>query len=228
MLQRVFYVIVILAASCKPEYKRCSHQTPDERLDAYNDILNEIIVKRTYHRYLGEDEERIYDEYVHHRKDTGEIDKEVIILHNQLYNNPSKFCAIYLDTLLRPSFNSWSHYQKDTAYFATRLKNFVQPFLNRTPGLTDSLNAVQTRYTAKDFSLCIASIKPVSDLKAKHPDCFIGKIVFSELLFNDKKSMGLLYYEFRCGGLCGYGNLLLIEREDKSWKIKDALMTWIS
>jgi len=61
-----------------------------------------------------------------------------------------------------------------------------------------------------------------------HPDCYIGKIVFSRLLFNDRKTMGLLYYEFRCGGLCGYGNLLLIEREGKSWKIKDALRTWIS
>ena len=55
-----------------------------------------------------------------------------------------------------------------------------------------------------------------------------GFFFFSRVGFNADETMALALVGFRCPGLCGYGGLYLLAKEDGIWKIQDTLMTWMS
>ena len=229
-MKRLFYfmLFVSLFTSCKPQYKRCEFQTNDSFLKVYNDILKEIITKRAYNIYLGEDEEKIFKRYAKNIGDSNNIDIDVIKLHNKLFGDSLRFCTIYLDTLLRPTFRQWSYLKQDTNIFSRAIVNLISEFPKDGQDNIDSLNSIQTKYSSTDFQVCIAKIKSVRELSTDTPKCYIGKISFSKLILNQAKDKGLLCYEFRCGGLCGYGSLILIEKINNDWIIKESLTTWIS
>ena len=91
-------LIIFVFSSCKREYKKCHCNSTNDEIKAYSEILNEIVDHRTYNYYLGKDEERIFKDYVAHRDDTSRIDKEVIRLQNNLFNDtarliPSRICS---------------------------------------------------------------------------------------------------------------------------------------
>ncbi len=224
----LFIMITSIISSCRPEYKRCQFQTDDSTLKAYNDILNEIIAKHSYNIYLGKDEEQIFKRYANNIADSVNIDRDVIRLHNKLFGDTSKFCTIYLDTLLRPGFNQWTYFQKDTNQFSTTVRDMVSGFHKDGQVIIDSLNSFQPKYSSEDFQTCIARIKSVKELNTDKPNCYIGKIAFSKLVLNQANDRGLLYYEFKCGGFCGYGSLVMIEKVQDDWTIKALLTTWVS
>jgi hypothetical protein len=221
-------IAAVLLVACEPQYKKCETQVNDIYLEAYNDILNEIIVKGTYNRYLGEEEERIFKLYSESDGDTEGINREVIRLHNEIFNHPTRFCTIYLDTLLRPALDSWKRIQKDTSAHSYYIKHLLNQFSVKGQGLIDSLNSLQTKYVPEDFSVCIADLKSLNELKVEKPTCYIGTFAFSKLILNSAKTKGLLFYKFMCGGLCGYGRLVLIEKKEGHWSIKKSLMMSVS
>lgn len=59
---RFVVLALILAGSCKPQYKKCNCESKDEVQKAYSEIVNEIVEHQTYNYYL--DEERIFEAYV--------------------------------------------------------------------------------------------------------------------------------------------------------------------
>ena len=74
-------LFIILFAACKPEYKKCSFKTDDVHLQAYNDVLNEIIIHGTYDRYLGKYEDTVFKMYADSYDDSDKIkqvDEDVI------------------------------------------------------------------------------------------------------------------------------------------------------
>jgi hypothetical protein len=223
-----FIIILSIISSCKPEYKKCEFQTNDNILKAYNDILNEIVSKHSYNLYLGKDEEKVFERYATNLTDSADIDKDVIKLHNKLFGDTSKFCTIYLDTILRPEFNQWSYFKNDTNQFSRTVRSLINNLHKDGQTVIDSLNSVQTKYLSSDFQICIAKIKSVRELNTDKPSCYIGKISFSKLALNQTNDKGLLYYEFKCGALCGYGRLVMIEKVQNDWKIIQSLTTWVS
>ena len=229
-MPRLLYLIIIVSIifSCKPEYKKCDFQTKNIYLKAYNDILNEIITKHSYNLYLGKDEEKIFNRYVNNIADSNNIDLDVIKLHNKIFEDSSRLCTIYLDTLLRPTFNQWSHLKQDTNEFSRIVVNYLKSFPGNGQSIIDSLNTIQQKYSPNDFQVCIAKIESVRKLNTDNTKCYIGKISFSKLILNQTQDKGLVYYEFLCGGLCGYGNLILIEKTINGWRIKESQTTWIS
>lgn len=229
MTRLLYFVLVItIISSCKPEYKKCEFQTNDDFLKAYNDILNEIIIKHSYNIYLGKDEEKIFERYANNMADSENIEKDVIKLQNKLFGDTSRFCTMYLDTALRPAFNPWSYFQKDTNSYRIKIRNLISTFSENGQAIIDSLNSIQRKYFPQDFKLCTANIKSLSELETDTTKCYIGKVAFSKLILNNTKSKGLLYYEFKCGGLCGYGSLIMVEKIQNEWMIKQSLTTWIS
>jgi hypothetical protein len=223
-----FILVVSIIFSCKPEYKKCEFQTSDDFLKAYNDILNEIITKHSYNIYLGKDEEKIFERYVNDMDDSVNIGRDVVKLHNKLFGDTSRFCTIYLDTSLRPALNPWSYFQSDTSSYRIKIRNLISEFSDNGQMVIDSLNSTQTKYLSQDFKLCIANIRSLNELQIDTAKCYIGKIAFSKLILNNTKDKGLLYYEFDCGGLCGYGSIIKIEKVQNNWKIEQSLRTWIS
>lgn len=62
----------------------------------------------------------------------------------------------------------------------------------------------------------------------KYYDWDIGKIAFSRIIFQDSKQKAMLYYEFICGGKCGFGEVLLVEEIGKRWVFRGRQELWIS
>ena len=194
----------------------------------YNDILNEIIVKHSYNIYLGDDEEKIFKRYVHESADSVNIRKDVIKLHNKLFRDSSRFCTVFLDTLLESAFNSLLYYETNTNDFSHEFVTTIEEFSQHGYAIIDSINTPQKKYSANHFKVCVADIKSIQEVNMETEGCYIGKITFSKLVLNSARDKALLYYELKCGGLCGYGSLIVVEKNDTFWTIKKSLQTWIS
>jgi len=55
-----------------------------------------------------------------------------------------------------------------------------------------------------------------------------GLFSFSEIVFDKAHRHALVSYSFVCGGLCGHGNTLLLEKAKNTWKIKKTCSSWVS
>lgn len=225
----------LVFSSCKTEYKKCSLKTNDVYLAAYNDILNEIIVRGTFNRYLGENEERVFKMYREVYENGSEcsnkmkkVDDEVIRLHNKMFGDTSQFCSIRLANKLKFSLSSLNYNGADTNKLILRLRNLIAEFPVDKQPIFNALCSPQVKYGASDFKCCIAKIIDYKDLGNSTSKCYIGSISFSSLVLNREKNRGLLYYEFRCGGLCGYGCLISIKKVGSFWTIYQSADTWVS
>ena len=50
----------------------------------------------------------------------------------------------------------------------------------------------------------------------------------SKIAFNKEKAKALFFGSFVCGGLCGRGELIMMEKVDNNWKIIDTFRFWIA
>lgn len=55
-----------------------------------------------------------------------------------------------------------------------------------------------------------------------------GFISFSQAGFNPDRTQALVYFEHWCGGLCGSGLYLLLEKGEGGWKVTKVHSSWIS
>jgi hypothetical protein len=57
-----------------------------------------------------------------------------------------------------------------------------------------------------------------------------GWVAFSEVIFADDGKDALVYYEGRCGGLCGEGGYVWLHREQPQsrWFIRKKILRWVS
>jgi hypothetical protein len=55
-----------------------------------------------------------------------------------------------------------------------------------------------------------------------------GLFTLSEIVFDKQHKHAVVAYSFVCGGLCGNGNTLLLEKVGKNWKISKSCGGWVS
>lgn len=55
-----------------------------------------------------------------------------------------------------------------------------------------------------------------------------GLATLSEIQFDKSHTHAIVFYGFRCGGLCGNGATIILEKKDGAWKIKSHCSDWIS
>ncbi len=55
-----------------------------------------------------------------------------------------------------------------------------------------------------------------------------GFVGISRAGFNPEMDQALVYMEHGCGGLCGTGHYLLLEKSDGKWKVANKFRAWIS
>jgi len=55
-----------------------------------------------------------------------------------------------------------------------------------------------------------------------------GLFTLSEIVFDKQHKHAVVAYSFVCGGLCGNGNTLLLEKVGKKWKISKSCGGWVS
>ena len=51
---------------------------------------------------------------------------------------------------------------------------------------------------------------------------------FSHIGFNPGRTQAIVYTSYRCGGTCGSGHYVLLERTGRHWRIASATMAWIA
>jgi len=226
----LFFLIFSLTGltSCVSEYRYCRCESTDEKLSAYNDVINELVERRFYNFYLGKDEERLFKAYAENPADTDRLRGEIIRLQNEIYGDTSMFCTLYLDTLLRSRFENLTYYKSDTGEYSEQFIHIISAISNNHQAIIDSLNERQKKYSSTDFSLCSSRMVPIGNADDSSYKCIIGRISISKLFFNEENNKGLLYYEFNCGLLCGKGELLLIAKSNGRWHIHQSLRSWIS
>jgi hypothetical protein len=219
----------LLACGKRETCKICDFQTKDRKLKVYNDVLNDLIVNRFY-GYLGKAFDEHPDNYGEGDDfDTARYNRDRVKYHNQIFNDSSYFQSLCLDTVLKStSLKDWQDYlQNSNPDYATNstifsdLVDAVQPDRDQAISL---LNEPQAQYKPGDFHLCVARLIPYK----RFYDWDIGKIAFSKIIFHSTDNRALLYYEYMCGGKCGFGEVLLVEEMNGHWIIRKRYELWIS
>ena len=126
------------------------------------------------------------------------------------------------------NLNHIQHYQSDTSQFVREIRDLITNFSNDGQSVIDSLNSMQMNLSPNEFQLCTSKILSVKELNNLEGNCAIGIVSFSKVFLDNTKTKGLLYYNFRCGGLCGKGELLVIEKKNNRWTITKTIGTLIS
>ncbi len=211
----------LIIVSCDPDKKVCEFTSDKEELVIYNNILTDLVENRMHSRYLGGKEEEIREKYYYDKDelDTARIELEFIKAHNDIFNDPSKFCTLYLDTLARPQFYFDSiRFEQDIEF-----KTLITKYTDNPQAAVDSLNGLQKRYSPADFGLCTAKIDRMENLKTDST-CVFGRLRLSKIVLNDTKDKGLLFYDWHCGGslgLCGHGGIIEFIKGKEKWEIAD-------
>ncbi len=56
----------------------------------------------------------------------------------------------------------------------------------------------------------------------------VGIMTMSRIAFSLDYKRGVFYYDFTCGGLCGWGSIVFIEKQKGAWKIVGERQMWVS
>jgi hypothetical protein len=221
-----------------PPYERkvCNFKTDNLQQRIYNDVLIELVETATFQHYLAKSLN--YDSLfrasaLYEPKDSSEIYAELTRI-NRLYsqhqeaifNNPDLWCTVYLHDQLDDFFlvlrNDKSQFDKEIGdalpLDSVAIKNYIPDTLQ--------LKALKLDY--KKFQSCTFKVAPISDIKPTNNNCYIGEVRFSTILLNKAQTKGWLYYEFRCGDMCGRGAYLTIEQVNSRWIIKKSQITYVS
>jgi len=64
----------------------------------------------------------------------------------------------------------------------------------------------------------------------ENPELEIGEkiISYSRIVYNANKTKASFYFENYCAGLCGIGQVVLMEKVDGIWEIKDIITNWVT
>ncbi|GAA4385249.1 hypothetical protein [Hymenobacter koreensis] len=229
---RVIVGFLLLVMGCGTEAQQQKTAQPPvlrpsaEEIRVYNDLLNELVEERLYNRYLGAHERRISKAYAaafYEKTDTTGLQQEIDSLRNNIIQQRTKACIVYLDTVFRPFIEPWKFYE--SAKVVSMIKWVT----------TDAQTAVSTLSTgmpglqSEAFQLRAAQIKPAQAYKkGAIGECFIGKVSVSKLVFNSDYTRCLLAYNFYCGDRCGRGELVSAEKRNGRWVIVQAEECWIA
>ena len=55
-----------------------------------------------------------------------------------------------------------------------------------------------------------------------------GIVTWSRVGFNSDGTQALFYESYRCGGLCGSGRYMVMEKKNGSWMIGIDIVVWVS
>ena len=88
-----------------------------------------------------------------------------------------------------------------------------------------------TDHTSLRGLLPRARVWPVPPSKDGGPAQPVGGLpvhAFSHIGFNPGRTQAIVYVSYDCGGMCGDGHFVLLERSGRKWRIAGSVMSWIS
>jgi hypothetical protein len=256
-MKSLFLLLLLLTMCSKPQpvsFKECPcrHTEPEKRL--YNQVLTEVIEQRFYKSYLPDSANQQIQQALQlqfpqssdYKLGTVEFNsyeaarKQLeTVQQNRLFNNSSRFKTFYLDTDFRRALYPFALPSAPTAADEeipevfieeqARIRSlFSQVVRSDTSSALNQLNTSQSNISPTDFQLCTAKIiaRPINRKRPFNWDR--TTVRFSRIVFDAKQTKALLRYDMNCGGNCGFGEILLVEKINGNWHIKQAEMLWIS
>ncbi|MBT9394716.1 hypothetical protein KLP40_16210 [Hymenobacter sp. NST-14] len=231
--------LLLLSGACQsPSFRQCPNLHTDPTKQLYNDIVTELIERRFYNAYLPDKEQEELNKHfaqIDHAGSSGPKDSawhhaQNARLQNQLFRDSARFQTFYLDTM--PKRNTMRLAELPDSFSTLEasydVASLLTSFAPHQPQATlDRLNRVQTDMRAEEFQLCTARLQPLQDGQ-KWWTTGAGIISLSEVVFNADQDQALLSYGWQCGGRCGFGEVLLVEKTNGRWHIRQAQRTWIS
>ena len=220
----------LLITNCKEEMKNCVSQSTDTNVKLYNDLTDQLIPYFFREDYLGE--KRYFDSLrVASISNHDDIYlEEKTKAHNELFNNPEKFCNLYID----------STKNKNTD-FATGSKNFItghpeahinyiksrKELLKEFSSNTDIIEKLSTRSSIKanQFNLCTAKVLDLAEYDKHTNECEIGVVYFSEIVFDTSKKRALVFVDHRIKkDYYGRNAVFKLRLHDNYWEIEDVML----
>jgi len=91
------------------------------------------------------------------------------------------------------------------------------------------VNKKYVLFNAQNYSSIFENIEldGWTDFYKKYP-ASSGYITFSRVGFNSDGTKAVIYREVSCGGLCGYGDYILLSKDNGTWKEINSCGCWIS
>ena len=209
-------------------------------IEVYNDVLNDLIKNHFYFYYLGKNSDKIYKGYDgSNLPDTVLFNKRQKELTNKLLANPDQLCTLYINLSQEVRSLTFDFDFGENKEFEKK----VNAMLNKVDGSSSDkikyLSVRQQLFNETNFHSNIAKITAIrNNLRARNfsldetrrnvNNCAIGIVSLSNIILDKNKKRGVVYYEFRCGGKCGRGELAEIEKIQGKWQIVHTIMFWIS
>ncbi len=215
-------IIFVCISSCNHETNKKRHDIvtyavnnqPADTLAVYNVVLDILIKKHTYYRYLGKEGENLYLNLIKHNIDSITYFKDFKKLHDRaLINDLSKKTLYMIDG----DFKDHEHKVNGLLF----PKDFEVDF-NLANKKTNTPHGIDI----KAFKSNIVNIKPVSEMNEEESGFIVGELTLSSLYLNKDGDYGILYFGFVCGEKCGEGNILLIKKIESIWTIEKFYPLW--
>ncbi|MCC3160264.1 hypothetical protein LJ737_23710 [Hymenobacter sp. 15J16-1T3B] len=234
----------LLAAGGLPAEQAARRAAPAvaraEQLRVYNDVLTQLVEQRWNDRYLGPDEPRIQQarSKAHfHGADTTGLQREINRLRLLLRRHPERQGTVCLLADFRPVLPEWAYFEGEGGLtpFGGTLRAMLQAVAGgATRAALDSLRTGPPQLRASELLLPTARVQPAPAPRSGAnydwylQGCSIGMVSVSRLVFNAAQTKCLLAYNFYCGGKCGQGELLVVEKRGGHWIIVAAQQCWES
>ncbi|ALW86384.1 hypothetical protein AUC43_15595 [Hymenobacter sedentarius] len=245
-------LLTMCSAPQQPNFRECpcTHTDPEKRL--YSQVLNELIEQRFYGSYLPDSARELIFQELNKQFSPDSFNERDTALakryervkksleasqQNRLFNDSAKFKTFYLDTdSSRRVLSFVSLKPEDPLIDSVFLRHYVK--LNAiiaqvTPSekqiTATQLSMLQQNISAPNFQLCTAKIASQPAPSSKRPwSRELGTVRFSKIVFNATKTKAVVRYDWICGGKCGFAEVLLVEKINSNWHIKQAEMLWIA
>lgn len=122
--------------------------------------------------------------------------------------------SCYLKPILYSPNNGREHYLQDSAYLSLALKW-------KNENLSDKALDISQIFSEK------FSVRTNTDQNDEFLN-YTCSAQYSRIVFSDDLSIALFHFDYSCGGLCGGGHFILVQKLKGKWKIIRKDPTWVS
>jgi hypothetical protein len=241
-MRLVFACLILLSNACQPtEFRSCPNGQTNVTKHLYQDVVTEIIEHRLGHAYLPEQDRQVFwqhfqqaDRQVPTAEDSAWQHEQEVRLQNHLFQDTARFQTFYLNTSAdRRTLLADLPAQFASLPSASPLAALLLTVAPTQPqAAVECLNSLQQEMQAEEFQLCTAKLQAAvsgkGNMRQVERGQGMGTLSLSKVVFNARKDQALVAFGWRCGPRCGYGEVLLVEKQKGRWRIKRAEPTWIS
>jgi hypothetical protein len=201
--------------------KKCVSQSTDTNVKLYNDLTDQLIFYYFGDNYLGE--KKYFDslKVAWLKNSDDKYGEERTKAHNNLFNNPEKFCNLYIDSTKNKNIYFWTD---NTEVYLKRIKRTKDSFkdFSNSPDIKNL--SIRSSIKANQFNLCTAKVLDLAEYDKHTNECEIGVVYFSEIVFDPSKKRALVFVEHYLKNYLYRAFVFELRLHDNYWEIEDSML----